>query len=158
MISPACATASNSISFAFSRNLEITTGYSFDTFAAMPRKCSISCLVWQTRMAGSRKHVGRSGSVPGSLRGRRIRSRRSSTKALSTAAGRCRGCRASTENLCRFSARSIETADVPRMGTFWRWSFMARLFGIWPPTETITPLGCSRSITSSTRSSDSSSK
>ena len=48
------------------------------------------------------------------------------------------------ENLCRFSARSIDTGEVPRMGTWRRYSFMARLLGIWPPTLTITPRGDSR--------------
>ena len=157
MISPAWATASNSISLAFSRNRETTTGNSLDTLAAMPKKCSISSLVWQTRIAApDNTYDGRINT------GKPTRSTNSFTSSIEESSFHSGWSmpRLSSieENLWRFSARSIETAGVPKIGTFWRCSFIARLFGIWPPTEIITPFGCSKSMTSSTRSSESSSK
>ncbi len=54
--------------------------------------------------------------------------------------------------ICGGSQPVIESGEVPRIGTLQLWSLMARLFGICPPTETMTPSGFSRSRTSSTLS------
>ena len=56
------------------------------------------------------------------------------------------------ENLCLSSALSIETADVPRIFIPLLYNLGARLFGICPPVETITPFGFSSSIISITLS------
>ena len=47
------------------------------------------------------------------------------------------------ENLLRSSALSMEVALVPSSGMPASCKGRARLFGIWPPTLTMTPSGCS---------------
>ena len=53
---------------------------------------------------------------------------------------------------------SIESGDVPRIVTPAASSPRVSLSGVWPPSCTITPSGCSRSTISSTSSSVSGSK
>ena len=62
------------------------------------------------------------------------------------------------ENLLRSSARSMSMAEVPSMLMPLSIRGRARLFGIWPPTLTMTPYGCSSLHTSITVSKLSSSK
>jgi hypothetical protein len=62
------------------------------------------------------------------------------------------------ENLWRSSAASMLAAGVPSTRTPASARRSARLFGTWPPTETITPSGFSRRQMSSTVSSVISSK
>jgi carbamoyl-phosphate synthase large subunit len=52
----------------------------------------------------------------------------------------------------RSSARSMESGEVPRMGTPSRKSGTARLSGVWPPNCTMTPSGFSCSMMASTSS------
>ena len=58
----------------------------------------------------------------------------------------------------RSSARSIESTGVPSSGTPASARPCASRSGVWPPKDTITPSGCSTSITPSTSSSVSGSK
>jgi hypothetical protein len=58
----------------------------------------------------------------------------------------------------RSSARSIESGEVPMIGTPLASSAFASLSGVWPPYCTITPTGFSSSTISSTSSSVSGSK
>ena len=156
-ISPHCATPSNSISLVSVMNCETTTGYSFDTSDAAARNRLSSSSSWQTFIAApERTYDGRTRTgYPTSSMNLLI----SSIDVSALHFGWSMPSWSSmAENLPRFSARSIDTGDVPRIGTAWRKSFMARLLGICPPTETTTPRGHSRSMTSRTRSKDSSSK
>jgi hypothetical protein len=58
----------------------------------------------------------------------------------------------------RSSARSIESGDVPTIGTPARSSGTASLSGVCPPNWTMTPSGRSRSISASASSNVSGSK
>ena len=64
----------------------------------------------------------------------------------------------SEENLFLSSAISIDFAEVPRIFTPALSRRDARIFGICPPVETITPSGDSSETISITRSNESSSK
>ena len=59
----------------------------------------------------------------------------------STRAGRCRCARAWMRTWRGPRRGRCPWPDVPSMGTFWASRRMARLLGIWPPVETMTPWG-----------------
>ena len=157
MISPSRATASISTSLVLVMNLEITTGCSLDTLAANCRNlCNCSSLEQTFIAAPDSTYDGRTRT------GYPTRLTNFSTSSIELSAlhsGWSTPMRSSmAENLSRSSALSIDLAEVPKIGTCCASSFIARLLGIWPPVETITPCGFSSSIISITRSNVNSSK
>ena len=156
-ISPFCATASISTSLACSMNWLTTTGCFFDTLAASCRKRSSSSWLEHTFMAApDSTYDGRTSTGNPTFW---INALMSSIEVSALHSGWSTPMRSSmAENLSRSSALSILLADVPRIFTFCASRRSARLFGICPPVETITPCGFSRSRISMTRSKVSSSK
>ena len=157
MISPSLATASISTSLAFSMNRLTTTGCSLDTSAASCRKRSSSSWLLHTFMAAPEStYDGRTSTGNPTFS---MNLPISFIDVSSLHSGWSTPMRSSmAENFSRSSALSISLALVPKIGTFIASSFMARLLGICPPVDTITPKGFSNSIISITRSNVSSSK
>ena len=138
MISPFFATASISTSFACSINWLTTTGWSSLTLAAKRRNFSSSSWLEHTFMAApestyeGRTRTGKPTSSINLLM--------SSMEVRALHAGWSMPLRESIDENCALSsALSISFADVPSMGTFCASRRMARLLGICPPVETITP-------------------
>src|SRR5450759_4071289 len=116
-ISPSLATASISISLAFSINSDTTTGYCFDTWAASFRKCDNSFLFETTFIAAHDKTYDGMISTGNPIRS--TNSKISDVVVNSFQLGWSTFRTSSiAENLCLFSALSIETGDVPSTGTF----------------------------------------
>ena len=156
-ISPLAATASTSISLAFSMNSLTTTGCSFDTLAAIWRKWS-SCSELDTTFMAAPDNTYDGLISTGNPTISMNLCTSSIVESLAHLGWSTPMLSSRDENLSLSSALSIIIGEVPRMGTCWRWSFMARLLGICPPTETTTPCGFSSSMMSSTLSRVSSSK
>ena len=156
-ISPFCATASISTSLACSMNWLTTTGCFFDTLAASWRKRSSSSWLEQTFIAApDSTYDGRTSTGKPTLR---MKALMSSIEVSALHSGWSTPMRSSmAENLSRSSALSMLRADVPRMFTRCASRRRARLFGICPPVDTMTPCGFSKSRISITRSKVSSSK
>ena len=157
MISPSLATASISTSLAFSMKRLTTTGCFFDTLAARLRKRSSSSWLEHTFMAAPEStYEGRTSTGKPTLS---MNALMSSIEVRALHSGWSTPMRSSiAENLSRSSALSIYLACVPRRRTPMRSRLIARLLGICPPVDTMTPMGHSSSMTSITRSKVSSSK
>ena len=156
-ISPLRATASISISLACSINLLTTTGWSSLTLAANCKNLSSSSMLEQTFMAApDNTYEGRTRTGKPTLS---INWWISDIEVSALHSGWLIPFSVrSDENFARSSALSISLAEVPSMGTCCSSSRMARLLGICPPVEIITPFGHSKSMMSITRSNVSSSK
>ena len=157
MISPFWATASISTSLACSMNWLTTTGCFLETLAASFRKRSNSSWLEHTFMAAPEStYDGRTSTGNPTFS---MKALMSSMEVNALHSGWSTPMRSNmAENLSRSSALSMLLAEVPRMFTCCASRRMARLFGICPPVETMTPCGFSSSRISMTRSNVNSSK
>ena len=156
-ISPFCATASISTSLACSMNWLTTTGCFFDTLAASCRKRSSSSWLEHTFMAAPEStYDGRTSTGNPTFL---MKALISSIEVSALHSGWSTPMRSSiAENLSRSSALSMLFAEVPKILICCASRRSAKLFGICPPVDTMTPCGFSKSRISITRSKVNSSK